>query len=206
MKIVKWYHLAAPPTPTSRMVRYLRFTMLMQQLMPGDEKTARIISPTPKTGGDERPTLLHVTISMHQPIATRMDWERHSTRPRGRSWSAQHICHIMLQHSRVHQDQRSVKEFSCQHEGCHYLARSAADARRHLVSHSSERNFACGDDGCDYRGKSLAQLRRHDSNFNKNAPHCRIGKGLRRYSPPLRKMKVKKGASYVCHGRNIVKI
>ncbi|XP_053663270.1 zinc finger protein 236 [Anopheles marshallii] len=69
--------------------------------------------------------------------------------------------HIMLQHTRVHHDQRSVKEFSCQHEGCHYLARSAADARRHLVSHTSERNFACGDDGCDYRGKSLAQLRRH---------------------------------------------
>uniref|UniRef100_A0A182VU32 C2H2-type domain-containing protein n=1 Tax=Anopheles minimus TaxID=112268 RepID=A0A182VU32_9DIPT len=69
--------------------------------------------------------------------------------------------HIMLQHSRVHQDQRSVKEFSCQHEGCHYLARSAADARRHLLSHSSERNFACGDVGCEYRGKSLAQLRSH---------------------------------------------
>ncbi|EAA14992.4 AGAP009025-PA, partial [Anopheles gambiae str. PEST] len=69
--------------------------------------------------------------------------------------------HIMLQHSRVHHDQRSVREFACQHEGCHYLARSATDARRHLVSHTSERNFACSEPGCDYRGKSLAQLRRH---------------------------------------------
>uniref|UniRef100_A0A182VL00 C2H2-type domain-containing protein n=1 Tax=Anopheles merus TaxID=30066 RepID=A0A182VL00_ANOME len=65
----------------------------------------------------------------------------------------------MLQHSRVHHDQRSVREFACQHEGCHYLARSATDARRHLVSHTSERNFACSEPGCDYRGKSLAQLR-----------------------------------------------
>uniref|UniRef100_A0A182YFR2 C2H2-type domain-containing protein n=1 Tax=Anopheles stephensi TaxID=30069 RepID=A0A182YFR2_ANOST len=66
----------------------------------------------------------------------------------------------MQYHSRVHHDQRSVKKFACQHDGCHYLARSAADAERHLVSHTSERNFPCGDEGCDYRGKSLAQLRR----------------------------------------------
>uniref|UniRef100_A0A182NBD7 C2H2-type domain-containing protein n=1 Tax=Anopheles dirus TaxID=7168 RepID=A0A182NBD7_9DIPT len=66
----------------------------------------------------------------------------------------------MQQHSRVHHVQRSVKEFACQHDGCHYLARSAADARRHLVSHSDVRNFACSDDGCNYRGKSFSQLRR----------------------------------------------
>ncbi|XP_050072326.1 zinc finger protein 335 [Anopheles maculipalpis] len=69
--------------------------------------------------------------------------------------------YIMQYHSRVHHDQRSVKKFACQHEGCHYVARSAADAQRHLLSHTTERNFACGDEGCDYRGKSLAQLRRH---------------------------------------------
>ncbi|XP_053673659.1 zinc finger protein ZFAT [Anopheles nili] len=69
--------------------------------------------------------------------------------------------YIMQQHSKVHHEQRSVKEFSCQYEGCHYLARSAAETRRHLQSHSDERSFACDDEGCDYRGKSLAQLRRH---------------------------------------------
>uniref|UniRef100_A0AAG5DI19 C2H2-type domain-containing protein n=1 Tax=Anopheles atroparvus TaxID=41427 RepID=A0AAG5DI19_ANOAO len=69
--------------------------------------------------------------------------------------------HIMQLHSQVHLEQRLIKSFACQYEGCHYQARSAADARRHLPSHSDERNFACGEDGCDYRGKSLAQLRRH---------------------------------------------
>ncbi|XP_058123751.1 zinc finger protein ZFAT [Anopheles ziemanni] len=69
--------------------------------------------------------------------------------------------HIMQLHSQVHLEQRLIKSFACQYEGCHYQAQSAADARRHLPSHSDERNFACSEDGCDYRGKSLAQLRRH---------------------------------------------
>uniref|UniRef100_A0A182PED8 C2H2-type domain-containing protein n=1 Tax=Anopheles epiroticus TaxID=199890 RepID=A0A182PED8_9DIPT len=67
--------------------------------------------------------------------------------------------YIMQQHSRVHHEPRLVKEFSCQHEGCHFIARNAADARRHLLAHSCERNFACSEPGCNYRGKSLAQLR-----------------------------------------------
>ncbi|XP_050092584.1 zinc finger protein 236 [Anopheles aquasalis] len=69
--------------------------------------------------------------------------------------------HTMLQHSKVHHGQRSIKKFACQHEDCHFLASSAADARRHLLAHSDERNFACGENGCEYRGKSSAQLRRH---------------------------------------------
>ncbi|XP_035776376.1 uncharacterized protein LOC118458221 isoform X2 [Anopheles albimanus] len=69
--------------------------------------------------------------------------------------------HTMLQHSKVHHGQRSIKKFACQHEDCHFLASSAADARRHLLAHSDERNFACGENGCEYRGKSAAQLRRH---------------------------------------------
>uniref|UniRef100_A0A182F418 C2H2-type domain-containing protein n=1 Tax=Anopheles albimanus TaxID=7167 RepID=A0A182F418_ANOAL len=69
--------------------------------------------------------------------------------------------HTMLQHSKVHHGQRSIKKFACQHEDCHFLASSAADARRHLLAHSDERNFACGENGCEYRGKSAAQLRRY---------------------------------------------
>ncbi|XP_055540251.1 zinc finger protein 236-like [Wyeomyia smithii] len=69
---------------------------------------------------------------------------------------------ILAQHATVHLEQKSIKEFACQHERCFYIGRSAADVRAHLLSrHSDERNFVCSEPGCDYRGKTITQLRRH---------------------------------------------
>ncbi|XP_052563456.1 uncharacterized protein LOC120422760 [Culex pipiens pallens] len=68
---------------------------------------------------------------------------------------------LLLQHTRVHLRDRSIKEFACQHAGCFYVGRSAAEVRTHLASrHSDERNFVCVEPDCDYRGKTITQLRR----------------------------------------------
>ncbi|XP_058451746.1 zinc finger protein 236-like [Malaya genurostris] len=69
---------------------------------------------------------------------------------------------ILAQHTKVHLERKSIKEFACQHENCYYIGRSAADVRTHLLGrHSDERNFVCSEEDCDYRGKTITQLRRH---------------------------------------------
>ncbi|EDS34455.1 conserved hypothetical protein [Culex quinquefasciatus] len=74
---------------------------------------------------------------------------------------------LLLQHTRVHLRDRSIKEFACQHAGCFYVGRSAAEVRTHLASrHSDERNFVCVEPDCDYRGKTITQLRRTKSKSN----------------------------------------
>ncbi|XP_058056415.1 uncharacterized protein LOC131207801 [Anopheles bellator] len=98
------------------------------------------IGPTDPGGPVEDPATRHICTTCGKTFANR---------------------HIMLQHSKVHHQQRSIKQFACQHEGCHYLAGTAAMARRHQLVHSDQRHFACGEGGCDYRGKTLASLRRH---------------------------------------------
>ncbi|XP_017779362.1 PREDICTED: zinc finger protein 99-like isoform X2 [Nicrophorus vespilloides] len=51
------------------------------------------------------------------------------------------------------------KTVRCPVETCVHFARSEADLKSHMTTHSDERNYPC--DLCQYRGKSVQQLKRH---------------------------------------------